>query len=78
MSNGNTWRMKEERTRPMPRVESLWSDKNGRVWKVAEVTRSNVAAKSNGFRRVYGLGTWVEQFEPFGDAELEERLELVG
>ena len=62
---GETWRKrKEERERKMPKVGSLWTDKAGNVWLVKEAGRLNVWAKCLGVKRMFGLGIWLEQFEP--------------
>ena len=54
----------------------LYSDVSGKVWKVEEIGRQNVWARCRGYKRMFGLGTWLEEFEPFGCEEIELMMEV--
>jgi len=59
----------------LPTAGSLWSDKAGRIWKVIRIGKRNIEATCRGIKRLWGLGTWKDQFEPFGVAEITLMME---
>ena len=54
----------------LPKIGSLWTDAAGKPWKIAERGKRTVWAKNNGHKRLFGLGYFLEEFEPFNIDEV--------
>ncbi len=64
MSNGLTWRMKNERSRNRPEDDSLWQLGGiGKAYKVAYTTRSTVYVSCLGKKEAIPLADFVSDFE---------------
>ena len=60
----------------LPKKGDLYSDKAGKPWKVLNVGRTTVeAVHKKIYKRPFGLGTWLEEFEPFGCEQINQIME---